>query len=315
MRALVTRLLPDGRREKVLVRDWPDAPPPQGNEVRTRTVYSGVTNGTERNDLIKGNYAHSDDRLPAPWGYQNVGEVVECGPAVTTLRPGDIVYSSSDHLEFATFPEDGLVVRLRPNVDRRHAALFGMASVAMRTCRHADIRPGERVLIVGAGVIGQAAAQIAALMGGEVTICDIVEPRLETAREIGAAREVLNSTDVAPEEVFREESFDVVMDFAGAPGMEDRLIGAAKTRGRVMLIAGRFEVRYSFNPAQMREVTIRHNSHFDRSDLQMVHRLTSDGKLKLGPLVQDVVPVDQAPAIYETLRDEPEKLLGTVFVW
>src|SRR4051794_19418437 len=77
MRALVTRLLPDRRREKVLVQDWPEPAGPAGNEVKTRTLYSGVTNGTERNDLIRGNYAHPDEVLPAGWGYQNVGQVIE----------------------------------------------------------------------------------------------------------------------------------------------------------------------------------------------------------------------------------------------
>jgi hypothetical protein len=50
VKALVTRLLPDKRREKVLVHDWVDAPAPGPGQFRTRTVYSGVTNGTERND-------------------------------------------------------------------------------------------------------------------------------------------------------------------------------------------------------------------------------------------------------------------------
>lgn len=315
MRALVTRLRPDGRREKVLVHDWPDAPVPEGNQVRTRTIYSGVTNGTERNDLLGGNYARADDRLPAPRGYQNVGEVIECGPEVTTLRRGDLVFSSSDHLEFATFPEDWLVVRLRPNVDRRDAALFGMAGVAMRTCRHAEVRAGERVLVVGAGVIAQIAAQVAAISGADVTICDIVEPRLEIARQIGAASAIINTAETRWEEAITEEAFDVVMDFAGVPGMEDHLLKAAAPRGRVMLIAGRSEVRYTFNLGQSREITIRQNNHFDLSDLQTVHGLTAEGRLRISPLVQDVVPVDQAPQIYETLRDNPEKLMGTVFVW
>ena len=73
MRALVTRLRPDKRREKVLVNDWPAPQGPTGNQVKSRTIYSGITNGTEHNDLVGGNYAHPDDALPAGWGYQHVG--------------------------------------------------------------------------------------------------------------------------------------------------------------------------------------------------------------------------------------------------
>ena len=89
MRAIVTRPMADktdadGRplREKVLVDDWPEPEGPSGNEIKTQTICTGVTNGTERNDLIRGNYAHPDEALPAGWGYQNVGRVIEVGPDV-----------------------------------------------------------------------------------------------------------------------------------------------------------------------------------------------------------------------------------------
>ncbi|MCX6358841.1 MAG: zinc-binding dehydrogenase [Armatimonadetes bacterium] len=226
MRALVTRLLPDGRREKLLVTDWPDPPAPVANQVRTRTLTSGITNGTERNDLIGGNYATPDDRLPAGWGYQNVGEVVECGPECRLLAVGDVIYSSAGHDEFTTVAEDWLLVKLPPEIDRREAALFGMASVAMRTCRNADLRMGERALVVGAGFIGQMAAQIAAAMGARVSLCDVDEHRLEQAREIGAAECAFNSGGEGWAANVPPASFDAVIDLAGVPGMEDRLIEA-----------------------------------------------------------------------------------------
>ena len=53
MRALVTVLESDGRRGKRLVDDWPEyTEAPKANEVKTRTIYSGVTNGTERNNML-----------------------------------------------------------------------------------------------------------------------------------------------------------------------------------------------------------------------------------------------------------------------
>ena len=69
MRALVTRLRPDGTREKVLVTDWPEPEGPTGKQIKTQTIYSGITNGTEYNDLVGGNYAYPDDALPAGWGW------------------------------------------------------------------------------------------------------------------------------------------------------------------------------------------------------------------------------------------------------
>jgi 2-desacetyl-2-hydroxyethyl bacteriochlorophyllide A dehydrogenase len=315
MRALVTRLREDKSREKVLVDDWPDPGPPTGNQVRTRTLFSGVTNGTERNDLVRGNYAHPDEALPAGWGYQNVGEVVALGPEVREMAVGDVLYMSQDHVEFCLEAEEGLHVKLPEGVSPRDGALFGMASVAMRSCRHAELRMGDRFLIVGAGCVGQSAAQIATAMGARVTLCDIDAGRLDTAREIGAAEEAVDVSGEGWAERIPEGAFRAVLDVAGVPGMEDALIRAAEWRGTVLFIAGRFKVAYTFNTGQGREVTIKQNSHFDRSDLENVCRLVERGAVRLDALIRDVVPVAQAKGIYDTLRDEPGKLLGTVFDW
>ena len=69
MKAIVMRLRADGSREKVLVDQWPDPPAIAPDQFKTRTLLSGVTNGTERNHLMRGNYGMPDERLPMPYGY------------------------------------------------------------------------------------------------------------------------------------------------------------------------------------------------------------------------------------------------------
>lgn len=315
MRALVTRLRSDRIREKVLVNDWPAPAGPAGNQVKTRTLYSGITNGTEHNDLVGGNYAHPDQALPAGWGYQHVGQVIETGPDVAALAVGDLLYINADHMEYVVAREDGLLIQLPEDVDPRHAALFGMSSVAMRSCRHADLRMGERVLIVGQGFIGQMAAQIANVMGARVTACDINPRRLEQTRMIGAAAEVFNVAGDGWERHIADRTFDALIDVAGVEGMEDQLIRALRSRGRLLLIAGRFHVKYTFNLGQAHEITIRQNTGYDRDDLANLCRLLRRGLVDIAPLLQDVVPVTDARRIYETLRDHPHELSGTVFVW
>ena len=315
MRALVTRLRPDKRREKVLVSDWPVPEGPTGNQVKSRTIYSGITNGTEHNDLVGGNYAHSDDALPAGWGYQHVGRVIETGPDVAELAVGDLLYINADHKEYVVAREDGLLIKLPEDVDPRQAALFGMSSVAMRSCQHADLRMGERVLVVGQGFIGQLAAQIANVMGAGVAVCEIDPRRLELARRIGAAEEVFDVAGDGWEKQIADGAFDAVIDVAGVEGMEDRLIRALKGRGRLLLIAGRFHVNYTFNLGQAHEITIRQNTGYDRDDLANLCWLIRRGLVDIAPLLQDVVPVVEAQRVYDTLRDAPHELSGTVFDW
>lgn len=315
MRAIITRLKSDGTREKVLVDDWQDPGAPAENEVRTRTLYSGITNGTERNDLLGGNYAHEVDKLPAVGGYQNVGEVIEVGSGVQDLKFGDLLYMSQRHLEFCLEPEDRLHIKLPTEIKPEEAALFGVAGVAMRCCRNANLRIGDRMLVVGAGIVGQLVAQIAASVGACVTLCDVNSRRLEIAEAIGVVDEIINVDGDGWDKHIPDGGFDVVLDAAGVLGMEDKLISAAKRHGTVMFIGGRFRVEFTFNRGQRREITIKQNSHFDNSDLYHMCRFVSKGMIQIGPLVQDVLPVAEANGIYDALRDEPYKLLGTVFDW
>jgi len=74
-------------------------------------------------------------------------------------------------------------------------------------------------------------------------------------------------------------------------------------------------VTYTFNLAQGREITFKQNSHFDKGDLAELCRLVERGLVRIGPLIREVVCVEEAPRIYDTLRDAPSQLLGTVFFW
>ncbi len=318
MRAIVLRNRPDNIREKVLVPDWPDPAPPHTNHIRIQTLYSGITNGTERNQLHRGNYAPGDHLLPMPYGYQTVGRVIETGPDTQLLQTGDHIFigaSTGAHIEYIVVAEDDLLIKLPSDVDLREAAIYGMAAVALNTVRNAAPQIGEKLLVVGAGCIGQAAAQFAALQGARVTICDVDDRRLDLARKIGAAEQALNVEGDRWSARIADASYDAVLDFAGVPGMEEQLILAMKMGGRVLLIAGRDRVTYPFNMAQRRLLTLKQNSHFYVDDLENLARLHSRGQIDLASLLQDVVPAEEAKRIYDTLRDRPNDLLGTVFTW
>ena len=302
-----------------------DAPTCRPGHILCETIYSGLTNGTERNVLMGGNYCGG---WPGRCGYQNAGRVLEVGDGVRAYRDGDLVFSGqfSQHVErFAvevSEPEAdrSLVIKLPKSIEPTHAALFGMASVAMHDVRRAEVRLGGRVLVVGAGGIGQFTAQAARAAGAHVTICDLDEERLAVAKKLGAHRTVAITDDDSWKQVGSGGQFDVVFEDSGASVL-DTLLGASggqpliKFRGRFVVIAGRNEVTYSFNLAQRTELTVLHAGHFERTDLKEVCRLVGEGVIKVGPLIRDVVPIDDVVRIYERLRDDPSSLLGTVFDW
>lgn len=307
---------------KTALREEP-TPGCNAGTILCQSVFTGLTNGTERNVLMGGNY--SGGRWPNRCGYQNVGRVLAVGMGVKEFTAGDLVFSGDfcQHTQYFAAParEDSLIVKLPAPVEPAHAALFGVASVAMHDVRRAGVMLGEKVLVVGAGPIGQFTAQAARLAGAVVTICDLNEKRLSVAKALGVHATITLTPDVASWEAVRSAGpFDVVFEDSGAPIL-DRVIGGnwgqgvLKHRSRVVIIAGRDRVEYSFNAGQGYELSVFHAGHFVGDDLQQVCRLAAEGTLKFGPVIQDRVKVENAAAIYDTLRDSPGSLFGVVFDW
>jgi 2-desacetyl-2-hydroxyethyl bacteriochlorophyllide A dehydrogenase len=288
----------------------------QPGTVLCESLYTGLTNGTERNVLMGGNYCAGH---PARCGYQNVGRILAVGDGVEGLAEGDVVFSGDfcQHTRWFAAPAgpESLIVKLPEAVDAQHAALFGVASVATHDVRRASVSIGQRVLVVGAGPIGQFTAQVARAAGAIVTVIDLNARRLEVARQLGAHRTVTVTADGPWDELCRDGRFDVVFEDSGGPVLDRIIEQAVAFRGTVVVIAGRDRVDYPFNAGQGAEVTIVQAGHFVRDDLEQLCRLVAEGAVNVGPVIQEVVPADEMVGVYERLRDEPASLFGTVFDW
>lgn len=288
--------------------------------VLLKTMYSGLSNGTERSFLMGGNYG--GQRWPNRIGYQHVSEVIECGPEITQFATGDIVFTATfpGHVEYHLARENDLIVRLPDGFDLRAAALMGVASVSFHDARRARVRPEDNVLVFGAGLIGQFAAQAARVRGARVTVADRHGDRLELAAELGADAVADVGDEAGYEGLAEGKPYSVVFECCGGDVL-DRIIGRAgqpglvgrRSHARLVMVAGRFEVSYSFNPAGMAELDILHTQHFDQIDLEQVVRLVGRGDIRIRPLIREVVPFAEAVRVYDILRDERSRLLGTVF--
>jgi|GEM_PF-248672 len=312
-----------------VVRFKKDIPvPPFGDDqILIRTQYSGLTNGTERNLLVGGNYGGN---YPVSFGYQNVGEVVAIGDkATTSLRIGDRVFSGNfqGHLEYFTvrgsYADDdsqNWVVKLPDRVKSKDAALFGMASVAMNNVRRSKAGLGSRVLVVGLGPIGQFTAQAARAAGAYVVTCDLVESRLELSRQLDADEAINTSTDEGWAQLRAAGPFDIIFEDSGAPIL-DRVIGKdwtgglLKTSGLLVMVAGRNEVNYVFNAGQASLLNIMHVGHFERADLLAVTRLTDKGIIQVDSIIQDTVHIEDSEDVYARLLVRNQELMGVVYEW
>ncbi|GLI54139.1 MULTISPECIES: bi-domain-containing oxidoreductase [Thermodesulfovibrio] len=125
---------------------------------------------------------------PVPLGYSSAGVVVEVGRNIHKFVPGDRVacigagYAS--HAEYVTVPEN-LCCRIPENVNFEEASFGMLGIIAMHGIRCGKLTFGERVAVIGLGLLGLLTVQILKAYGCMVMGFDIEESKVEMARKLG----------------------------------------------------------------------------------------------------------------------------------
>jgi predicted dehydrogenase len=126
---------------------------------------------------------------PIPLGYSCAGEVIEAGRKATGFEPGQRVacagLSFANHAEVNYVPRN-LAVPIPDGVSHDDACFVTLGAIAMQGVRLANIELGDRVVVLGLGLVGQLAAQLARCAGATVLASDIDPTKLELATRLGA---------------------------------------------------------------------------------------------------------------------------------
>jgi len=289
-----------------------ETPQLQRGHVLVKTLYTGLTNGSERHVLSGGPYCSG---FPAMVGYQTVGRVVEVGAGVYEFEEGDYVFTNDwGHKEYSAPPPDH-VLKLPPGVVLSDAALFGVAACSLHGCARVDVRATERVLVFGLGPIGNTAAQICRAMGAFVVGVDIVSDRVTLAEQYACDLAYHGISPKIHEQLVEHGPYDVVVETTGVDGVIARSIEEVVNRGRILALAGRIEMKYSNTRAQEKELAFVHCTHFWKLDVYHVLRYYLQRKLRVAPLITHKVPVERMAEVYQTLLETPQNLMGVVFSW
>jgi predicted dehydrogenase/threonine dehydrogenase-like Zn-dependent dehydrogenase len=180
--------------------------------------------------------------MPVPLGYSAAGVVIEVGAGVTGIRAGDRVacagHSYAGHAEVIAVPRN-LVVPIPATVDFEDASFAMLGAIAMNAVRLAEPALGERVAVIGMGLLGLLALQMLRAAGCRVLAIDIAPGKLELAHRLGASSLALASANVS--EIAQEFScgygVDATLVFASAdsaaPVEQAALI--TRERGRVLV--------------------------------------------------------------------------------
>jgi threonine dehydrogenase-like Zn-dependent dehydrogenase len=169
-------------------------PPPSASDVVVRTLYSGISRGTEslvfhgrvppsEYQRMRAPFQQGDFPGPVKYGYANVGRV-EQGPQKLL---GRTVFSLYPHQTRFVVPAEAVHV-VPDGVPARRAVLAANMETALNGVWDARIVPGQRVAVVGAGTVGCLVARLAA----QIPVCDVElvdtnRARATVARALGVS--------------------------------------------------------------------------------------------------------------------------------
>ncbi|MFC1714300.1 zinc-binding dehydrogenase [Candidatus Poribacteria bacterium] len=307
--------------------DLGDPPGPSSTQILIRTHYSGITNGTERHALV-GDFGYGGG-YPGRHGYQHVGVVEAAGNQVKAFSEGDLVFFGHYvghrgwHIveigagDPASLNQSHLCIKLPDDVEHEFCALLGVTGVGMRNIRRIRVAPAQNVWVAGQGPIGQGAAQSARAFGAYVTVTDLVQSRLDVAKELGVHK-AINISDPSGDELLKQDGpYNYIVDGCGVPDLFFYIQrnGLLARRGAIGALAVRGETKFQWGMLHGLEGSIEVSCHFSLDDLRVILHFLRSGVMRLKPLVSHRVPITEALQIYEIMRDQPRDLLGVIFNW
>jgi 2-desacetyl-2-hydroxyethyl bacteriochlorophyllide A dehydrogenase len=319
------------------------------DEVRIRTLYSGISAGTELTAYRGSNpylnkkwdeerrlFVDGATSIEYPvngWGYEEVGQVIEIGHDVTRVSVGDRIWGTWGHRSETVQQEDRAAQRiLSPSVDPRIGIFSQIGAIALNVILDADIHVGETVVVFGLGVPGQIVAQLARLNGARVIGVDGIASRRALAKQLGAD-EVLDPADGPVAERIRERTAgrgaDVALEVTGnyhalheairtvAYSSRVCVAGFMQGEGAGLRLGEEFHHnRVAVIASQISGVAPALQHRWDQYRLAATAiELAEQGRLQLTDLISHELPVEQAGEAFGMLDSRPQEALQVVLTF
>jgi 2-desacetyl-2-hydroxyethyl bacteriochlorophyllide A dehydrogenase len=305
-----------------------DRPSPSlaADEVRPRVERSGICGS----DIATWKGDWPTPILPCLKGHEVCASVLEAGPAVEHVAPGQLVavrpirgcgtcrhcqlghYSRCQQFQMHGLHLPGgwaeeMVVRhdharpLAPSVTPDQGLFAEPIAVVAHAFNLAGPLAGASVAILGAGVLGLIAIQVAFARGAErVFATGRQDKKLELARRFGAVTADARAQDVVAVGLEHGGPYDVVLDCIGTSAALNDAIRLSEAGGWIVLVAGPHESTLTFDYVEhrLREVAVV-ASRIYGEDFDDCLELLAGGALDLAPLLTHRFAIDDAPAAIE----------------
>jgi 2-desacetyl-2-hydroxyethyl bacteriochlorophyllide A dehydrogenase len=297
--------------------------PRKADEVLVRTVYSGISRGTEalvfrgqvprsQHESMRAPFQEGDFTGPLKYGYASVGEVEEAPDTHTGALVGSTVFCLFPHQDRYCVPADAVTV-VPDGVPAARAVLAASMETAITITWDARPTVGDRILVIGGGVVGLLVAWLCRhVPGTSVTVVDPDPQRAAVARELQVGH-----VEGSP----REDLADLVIHASGHADGLRLALSVAGLEGTVIEASwyGDREVSLPLGEDfHVRRLTLR-SSQVSHIPADRAPRWTHERRMRtalgllrapeLDALVTDESPFVELPSVMARLSRDPQGVL------
>lgn len=335
MSAVTRRIVLDGVRSVRVEELAADTEPVGSHEVVVATHYSLISPGTELayyrgrdNDAF---LSGAQSLYPIHPGYAAAATVMAAG-GESGFREGQRVLSHTEHQSRQRFDvRRRLCLAVPDDVPDRQVPFCRLAQVGGVSLRAAKVDPGELVVVIGLGPVGNLVAQLAQAAGADVVGVEPLEARRKLAEQCGLGHVV--EPAAATDAVTGRGGGRLVLECSGRGSAAVLATDLAARGGQVVTVGAPWrsdaEVPVSAFVAGIFKnyLTVRSGWEWqfplydsdDGNSLAACSRWVLDclatGSLVVDPLITDVVEPGDAARAYQQLDEAPGQHFGTLFDW
>ena len=319
-----------------------EMPKVKEGEALLKLLYGGICGsdlGTYRGTFAYASYP----RIP---GHEFSAQIVEIGENDRGLKPGMIVtcnpYFNCGHCyscehgivnacmdnqtmgcqrdgafqEYITMPIER--VYDGKGMDAKTLAAIEPFCISYHGVSRANVKEGDKVLVVGAGTIGVLAAIAAKAKGATVYISDVSAGKLEMAKDFGVDGTLLNDSpenfEKGVAEITNGNGFDVTIEAVGLPSTFQNCIDACCFGGRMVLIGvGKKNLDFNFTLIQKKELNVFGSRNALKKDFLELIDIVNAGKAPLHKIITNTYAFDDAAKAFDDFAHNPGDMLKVVF--